>query len=146
MTSTVDTTGAAPASLTASLRPWPLFACSGVVLGVAILVPSIAWGVVVLGAAAGLFAAGGLIWAAQLRQAITQFFRFRHLRRFLTDDPSPAFLTDRSGRLLFANAGAVALGATPQTSIASTLRRYMASADGLVSRIAVATALKGTAT
>jgi two-component system cell cycle sensor histidine kinase/response regulator CckA len=145
MTSTVDTTGAVPASLTASLQPWPLFACSGVVLGVAILVPSIAWGVVALGAAAGLFAAGGLIWAAQIRQAITQFFRFRQLRRFLADDPSPAFLTDRSGRLLFANTGAVDFGAAPQTSIASAFGRHMASADGLVSRIAAATALKGTA-
>jgi len=145
MITTAESTGAIPASLTASLQPWPLFACSGLVLGVALLVPSITLGIVALGAAAGLFAVGGLIWVAQLRQTIIKFFNFRKLRGYVADDAGAALLTDQLGQLLFANTGAVELGAKPKSNVASALRGHIASADDVFARLTVAATLAGEA-
>ncbi len=145
MTSTAESNSLVHASLTGSLQPWPLFACSGLVLGIALLVPSTAWGIAALGAAAGLAAAGGLIWAAQLRQTIIQLLKFRQLRKYVADDVGPALLSDRLGNLLFANAGAVEFGAKPRTGVSSALRGHVASADDLVARLADAATLTGEA-
>ncbi|MGI9393718.1 MAG: ATP-binding protein [Boseongicola sp.] len=145
MTSTTEYAGVEPTSLTTSIQPWPLFVCSGLTFGISFLVPSMAWGVVVLGAAAGLFAAGGLIWTARLWQSFLKLIKFRQLRMYLADDAGPALLTDRSGQLLFANAAAVELGAKPRANIAETLQRHLASADSVAARLILAAAMTGEA-
>ncbi|MGI9388560.1 MAG: ATP-binding protein [Boseongicola sp.] len=145
MTSTTEYTGSETVSLTTSLQPWPLFVCSGLVFGISFLVPSLVWGVVVLGAAAGLFSAGGIIWVARLRQSFLKLIKFRQMRRYLTEDPGPAVLTDRSGQLLFANAAAVDIGAKPQASIATVLFGHLASAGDLAARLTATVAIKGVA-